>query len=81
MTNAIGKIEVAGLTTAWLDDELAWHCDDLAVLRTLQLHFSDPVSPADGEPGAKRLHDAAEFFGGTATWLAPEPEDEPNVVH
>jgi hypothetical protein len=41
-------------------------------LRALRVRFADySYSPADGEPGAKLLADAADFLLGESVWLAP----------
>ena len=69
----IGRIDVGDYhgqpLTVWLDDDLLWQCDDAGLQAYLQRAFKD-YSPADGYPGAKLLHDAAEFLDGLAMWLA-----------
>lgn len=72
----LGKIEFpyAGETlTAELDAGLRWHCPAQTTIEGLLNSEFVHYSPADGQPGARLLHDAAKFLKGDATWLAPEP--------
>jgi hypothetical protein len=62
--------------TAELLVGLRWRCDEPTTERLLDRQFTD-YSPADGQPGVRLLHRAAEFLKGKPEWLGGEPEPAP----
>jgi hypothetical protein len=59
----------------------AWQSGDTEFQSFLEARFPlTDISPADGQPGAKQLRDAAEALGGRVEW-AEQPAVEPGVVY
>lgn len=86
----IGQIELTVdngiVTVCTMNDDYTWSVPtDTEIEAFLNLGYKgkDDYSPADGEPGIKKLYDVAKLFNGKVTYTRPLPKREydPSIIY